>query len=417
MDPLTVLTRAGRAVGIRQPQPGIAGRVPANNECVQAEGRRERGRPGVRGAPDASTGALRVVVVDSPEAWRALAPAWNALLARSAADTVFLTWEWLSTWAACFGGPDLGLFILTVYDGRELVGVAPWCIRRRGVGPLRIRKVEFLGAPEAGSDYLDVFAAPGREREVARALHDFLHGEARGRWDVLHLRDVPAGSTFLVHFLSLLQMEGRFVEMRAGSVCPVVPLPATTDEFTSTRSGRHRQRQARDWRILAAQGKVHLWRDLLAGTGEGIGCFLDLYRRTRPEPIDPRFLAFVEQATAKLAARGWVQVDCLSLDGRAIAGLLHLRYSGRLSMYLMAVDRSFSTKVSLGSVIVGRCLEQAIQDGFHVYDFLKGTEPYKFRWAASGVQCFDVLVYRRHPASLALLAACQVKAIVHALVR
>ena len=48
---------------------------------------------------------------------------WNTLLARSRSDTLFLTWEWQTTWWRCLGEGDL--WLLAWYDQDQIVGIAP----------------------------------------------------------------------------------------------------------------------------------------------------------------------------------------------------------------------------------------------------------------------------------------------------
>ena len=74
----------------------------------------------------------------------ALREEWNELLAASAADGLFLTWEWLSHWwRHLSAGRRLSLTL--VRAGGELVAIAPLAVRRRRVaGLLPVRSLEFL---------------------------------------------------------------------------------------------------------------------------------------------------------------------------------------------------------------------------------------------------------------------------------
>jgi hypothetical protein len=53
----------------------------------------------------------------------ALQDQWNTLLARSRANTLFLTWEWQTTWWRCLGEGDL--WLLAWYDQGRLLAIAP----------------------------------------------------------------------------------------------------------------------------------------------------------------------------------------------------------------------------------------------------------------------------------------------------
>jgi len=63
--------------------------------------------------------------------WLGSEAAWGRLLARSNADALFLSWDWLTLWWHCFASAlSAAPEILAFYRGEELVGVAPHYRRR-----------------------------------------------------------------------------------------------------------------------------------------------------------------------------------------------------------------------------------------------------------------------------------------------
>ncbi|HXV19766.1 MAG TPA: hypothetical protein VD811_02105, partial [Desulfuromonadales bacterium] len=93
----------------------------------------------------------RIEIIDSLDAWKRLAVDWNHLLDGSVSNTVFLTWEWLFSWAECYLNENRKLFIIGVYRDLELVGIAPWYVNHTKYKLLSMRQIEFLGSPETGS--------------------------------------------------------------------------------------------------------------------------------------------------------------------------------------------------------------------------------------------------------------------------
>src|SRR5271169_3814835 len=98
----------------------------------------------------------RTVLIRSIDQWVETRAAWNGLLSQSGANTIFLTWEWLFSWGESFLDARRSIFIVMVYKDDELVGIAPWYIQHLKRGVIIVKQVQFLGAPDAGSDYLDV---------------------------------------------------------------------------------------------------------------------------------------------------------------------------------------------------------------------------------------------------------------------
>lgn len=340
----------------------------------------------------------RVLVIDSLEGLAQIAGPWSDLLSKSRANTIFLTWEWIYTWAETFLGPERRLFVLAVYKDKELVGIAPWCIRNKSKWGMSLKCLEFLGTPEMGSDYLDVFAKEGKEKDVARHVSSFLFHEAAACWDSITLHDIPADSRFLLHYLYQVDEDGKHVELKPASFCPAATLPLTRSEFFANLSSNRRQQYVRHARLLAKKGKVthQIFRRLAAA--QSLKSFNTLYQERWKS--SEKELSFIQKLVSRCSEKDWIQIDLLEVDGREIAALLHLRYQQTLSMLLMGVDHSFDKRISIGNILVGLSIEQAIDDGFTTYDFLKGVEDYKFHWANSGRRSLRLHCYAKKAAPL-----------------
>jgi CelD/BcsL family acetyltransferase involved in cellulose biosynthesis len=337
-----------------------------------------------------------VSVLTSFEEWVRFADSWNGLLAQSRAETVFLTWQWVYTWAECYWRPGSELFILAVYRGNELVGIAPWCIRRCPTAAGTVRKVAFLGGSDVASEYLDVFAKRGKEREVARCVFDFLFTDARARWDTLELAGIPADSLFLLHFLANIDEKGKHVEIDAGVFCPTMPLPSTSAALFENLSANRREQFRRHLRLLqrsrvVEHSTITTHEGIRAGTLEILAA---LYKwKSGPEQV--RLRRFLEGFLRRIEGTNWGQIDLLAIDGKPVAAFLHLRFGGTLSLYLVATDKAAYTGVSVGNVLIGLSLEKAVADGLSEYDFLRGSESYKFHWATGGRRSLTVRLHQR----------------------
>lgn len=336
----------------------------------------------------------RIEIIDSLEAWKRLAVDWNHLLDGSVSNTVFLTWEWLFSWAECYLNENRKLFIIGVYSDLELVGIAPWYVNHTKYKLLSMRQIEFLGSPEVGSDYLDVIAKRGKEQEVATFLYQFLFDQGRSFWDCMMLREIPSSSLFFLHFLARIEADGKYAEVRHGSYCPVVSLPASRDDFLSALSSNRREQFRRHWRMLSKHPDIE-YRSFSAGDCDtALNAWCSLYKDKNQyysESLDKFIIKLGSQPNIK----DWLQIDLLTVGGRHIAGLFHLRYQDEISMFLMTVDKEFSPKISIGNVLVGLAIQGAVDKGFRHYDFLKGNEDYKFHWSDKGRRSLSVFCCRK----------------------
>lgn len=359
-----------------------------------------------------------VSVVDTLTGWAELEKEWNDLLTQSRANVVFLTWEWLYTWAECFWEPDHEIFILKVSSADGLVGIAPWCIRRCSRGPATVRQIEFLGASSIGSDYLDVFTTRGKEKQVTGSIYDFLFHAARSRWDALALVDVPANSLFLLHFLDKVAEDGKHVEIQAGAFCPTVQLPTTHSAFMTSLSAHRRGQFQRHQRLLQRSGEVS---HCTATTRNGLAtsaldALFSLYQM-KSGTAKARFHDFFQRFLARVDGTDWVQIDLLTVDDRPVAGLFHLRYGATLFQYFLAADKTVNPKTSVGNILIGLSLQKAISANVAEYDSLRGTEDYKFHWATGGRRALTVRLYQRRWTGLLLVGLDSLKALLKMVLR
>lgn len=333
-------------------------------------------------------------VIDSLAQWEALRTEWNELLRQSAMPNIFLSWEWLHSWAECFLGSRRELFILVVYKENKIVGIAPWYRSHIGKGFLSARQIEFLGSPEAGSDYLDVLIKRGREKEVTRFIYEFLLGDAAALWDRLRLFDIPSNSLFLLHLLNRIRENGKYVATEYTSFCPIAVLPETEEEFFAGLSSRRGQRYRQDLRTINKQNATEHLTFASDNIEKPLEDFFVLYTEKAGWP-GVELHRLISKFIEKRGTEESVQIDFLVTGAGYIAGLLHLRFQDTLYMYLMATDKTYNPKVSVGNLLAGLCITNAIRTGVSCYDFLKGIEDYKFHWANSVRSSNSVLLSRR----------------------
>jgi CelD/BcsL family acetyltransferase involved in cellulose biosynthesis len=347
-------------------------------------------------------GGLRVEVIRSRTEWDAIAGKWNELLQASLSDTVFLTFEWLSSWADVYLKDGMQLFILTVYDGDSLVGVAPWYLRcRREVGR-KLRAIECLGMPEAAGDYFDVFAGRGYEKAVADSVYGFLMLKVRTEWDLLVLGDQRWNSQFLMFFSERIRSEGKYYEATQGSYCPVHDLPGDKETLLRDLSPRRRRRYKKDLRTLEAHGPLRYETHVNENARYGVTVFKEGAQAVGTR-FEPEFLRFLETMVASLMKLGWVEIHILSSNGKPIAAVLDLSYRDAVFGYSTWTDRSFDPSVSLGSLMIGLRTERAIDEGKKVYDLTKGTEDYKWSWANRCNSSLSLLFYSKNCKSITVL--------------
>ena len=369
--------------------------------------------------PTATTGphapsSYRVVPIRSMAAWADMAKPWNDLLSQSRSNTIFLTWEWLYSWAECFLEQE-ALFILAVYRGDMLVGIAPWHIHPIRTWAGSVRQVGFLGA-SAASDYMDVFALPGQERETALSLYRFIFRDESHVWDRLTLSGMASESLFLYHFMRRVAEAGKQAEIIYDGICPSVRLPASWEAYLATLSSKRRQKFQNNTRRLEQAGEV-VFRCASRQAAEA--AFDDFLKIPNPQSSDGqgRLERFIRTVLGRCRENGWVRIALLSVAGENVVGLCQMQYNGVLSGYAIRTNRLYDKGISIGNVALGRSIQQAIADGLSVVDFNRGGELYKFHWSNGGRALLTLEIYRRRPAALVCFVGQLLKSVGRVLLR
>lgn len=322
--------------------------------------------------------------VESAAGFERLREEWTALLAASAADCLFLTWEWLFTWwkhLAAGRRPS----ILTVRAGGELVAIAPLILGARGWRSLWcVRSVEFLGTGSVGSDYLDVIARKGREETAAEALAGHLSRAGR----TLQLRQARTDACVTTALAPRLRRRGWTAELTTSDVCPFIGLAARTwPSYLAALDPGHRRdvqyalrRLGREFDVRLEQARSERERR------ESLSLLVALHQQRwggrggSTAFHTPALLAFHDEVSRHALERGWLRLFLLRLDGRPAAALYCFRYGRTFAFYQGGFDPAYA-RYSVGAAMVALSIKQAIEEGAEEYDLLHGSEPYKFRWA------------------------------------
>jgi len=309
---------------------------------------------------------------------------WAQLLAGSASDCVFLTWEWLRTWWCHLAGRRQ-LRIAAVRSGGELVALAPLAVRPGSVTRLfPFRVVEFLGSGTVGSDYLDLIVRKGAETEALNALSRALGRSAL----MLQFGQLRGPSSMAAHLGCRLGHRGWKSAQTIGNICPFIDLRGHTwTSYLATLGSEHRYSAQRKMKNLSKQFEVVFERvEDEDHRGPALEVLIALHNKRWIEHGDsdafhtPGHIAFHEEFTAHALRRGWLRLYVLRLDGKPASALYGLRYGQTFYYYQSGFDPQYA-RHSVGLVTMGLAIKSAMEEGAEEYDLLHGGEAYKFHWA------------------------------------
>jgi len=343
--------------------------------------------PGLR-PPFVETPADALVVqrIEDTATFETLRQEWSELLQASAANCVFLTWEWLFAWWRNLS-EGRRLSLVTVRRGGRLIAVAPLAVRPRSLSRLLPwPSLEFLGTDIAGSDYLDVIVRRGHESEGLAAVADAL--AATGV--VLELSHVPSSASAAAQLAAdLARRLGWTASTSRVNVCPFIALSGHSwPSYLASLGSAHRYNVQRRLKNLTKQFEVRFEQVSSEDQRrEALELLIDLHnRRWRERGGSQSFAtaalrAFYDDVSRLGLERGWLRLFILRLDGRPTAALHGYQYCGVFSFYQAGFDPEFA-KQSVGLVTMALAIKRAIEEGAEEYDLLHGDEPYKYQWAS-----------------------------------
>jgi CelD/BcsL family acetyltransferase involved in cellulose biosynthesis len=329
-----------------------------------------------------------------------LAPEWNALLERSLSNTVFLTHQWVTTWWSVFGR-DHRLLVLVAREGRDLVGVAPFMVGPgRGRLARPVRHLMFLGQhEEVCPEYLDFFVERGRESEIGGALAERLLERHQRRFDVVHLEHVLAQAACAPVWRAAFARAGIDLVRTNEMPCPRVELPSTFETYMAGRDGHFRRHVGYYERRLRKDAKIgHLFapKDVAVDRAldEIVRLNRDRWGEARLSFRTGASLEFHKRIAPILVEKGQALLMLMTAGDRVVAGRYDFVYGGKVWGYQGGWLREYE-KWRLGTILLARVIEWAIERGLSEYDFLGGAATYKEQWSTATKQMADHLGYRR----------------------
>lgn len=336
---------------------------------------------------------MNLKIFTDKRGFAALQAEWNPLLARSRFDVLFLTWEWQTTWWRCLGEGEL--YLLAWYDADRLVAIAPLYRHQDDSG---LQRFDLVGCVEV-SDYLDLIVEAGREEAVYNALLDWLDSAACPAWDVTGLCNLAEAS--LTHRLlpELAASRGLEAVTSLEDVCPLILLPGSFEAYLQENlSKKQRHEVRRKLRRIEEEAAVRWYAiDSASDLGQETAAFIHLHRLSKQEKhsfMTPEMEAFFREITQVMYQAGWLYLAFIEVNGAKAAAVLGFIHDGRLLVYNSGYDPASYSELSPGIVLTARIIEDAIQRGLHVFDFLQGNEVYKYRFGAQDTAVYSTVIRR-----------------------
>ncbi len=314
------------------------------------------------------------------ESFQSLTSYWTDSSHRLKWGSVFVLPPWLEVWWQAFQ-PGNRLCLSVVRQEAEIIGIAPLHISET--------KATFVGSADV-CDYLDFIVAPGKEEAFFNALLDDLVKQDVNR---LNLDSLRPDSTTLVYLAEIAHRWGYLVQTAREDISLAMELPATWEDYLVSLVKKQRHEVRRKLRRLQEGGNVryHCFRVESVEAAGLTDTFLDIFARSRQGKADfmtERMAGYFRSIALAMAAAGILRYGVLELDALPVAMIMAFDYNETMYLYNSAfLPRYDSLSVGLLSKIIG--IRESINAGLKHWDFLKGTEDYKYQLGGREIPLFN----------------------------
>ncbi len=326
--------------------------------------------------------ALRLALYDtfSPD----LVTPWERLLDRDEEAGAFAHPAWLRAWWEELGSGEL--IIGLVWDGDEPVAVFPTSGGEDGL-------LRFLGSQDVTDEQVPV-AVPGREAEALSFFLDWAFDD--GGYERVRFHSVLDGVRWIGLVEAVAHDKGFDLSKEQVDVAPMIELPSTFDDYLQGLSGHDRHELRRKRRRLAELGEWRVRRADDLGWEHDLAAFFEFHRQAPGEKagfFTQERERFFRRLAADLFLFGLARLDVLDLDGSPVACTFSYDFRNTLALYNSSF-RPDLAKHAPGMVLVGSLIEQSIDEGKKVFDFLRGDEAYKKRFGPVPRPVYEIILAR-----------------------
>jgi CelD/BcsL family acetyltransferase involved in cellulose biosynthesis len=288
---------------------------------------------------------------------------WSAIAKRRSPSSIFLTPEWIAVARAHDHAEQVTLAV-----GEPPSAVA--ALARDVDGTFRFAGGEL-------TDEQDLVAAPQDATGAATAVARWIAAEAPRR---VLLEYVPEDSPTPTAVASELKDAGYTVKADRLVTSPRIALGTDYETYVQGLGKKERHELRRKLRRFeGARDAGFRW----ATEGERatvLDRFFALHRLSKGEKaafMTREAEAFFRDIADALAALGWLRLGVVRAYGEDAAVLMAFAYGDTLALYNAAYDPALAS-LSLGIASHAFALRDAIDQGFKIYDLLRGDEPYKY---------------------------------------
>jgi CelD/BcsL family acetyltransferase involved in cellulose biosynthesis len=329
----------------------------------------------------------------------AIVPEWHELYERAGRQNPFASPDWLVPWARHFVA-ERDLALAVVRRNGELIGLAPWYVKRTGK---LLRRLQLLGSGRHDilTELPQVLALPGESRSVLRAvINELCQGSQT--WDWFELPLMVEQGWFEPEWLVGNAARAALVQHKITRAATVMTLPMDKAELEKTikrnllesihRARNRLTRESPSWTITVHEDVKGIEYALpilarLHGARSNIA-----ERRHHPDYLSvPSRYDFLVEAVGSMAKSGRAQILTVDVGGTEVAAQLILHAPDSAYVGFSGIDPQW-WHLSAVTLLQWHAAEAAVERGHQTFNLSVGPNTAKLRWSEQIVQHPEFLV-------------------------
>lgn len=308
---------------------------------------------------------------------------WNETLARSQDPCFFLRHEWIVSWCRNMLKPQDRLFVIFVWQGEELIAIAPLMIKKHR---LPYRSLMFLA--HGISDYLDIIVTKEPE-QCFRRIFEEISQKGLG-WNIMDFHYVREDSVNMKYWESYLP--GR--EVMYSSMLIDLNQYRGFEDYFGALPKKLRDDVKRQEKRLGLLGEIKLERveptpDALQTLEKLVRAHKDRWGEIsqKSQFDDERTIKRYADLLSLSRGKDIIDLSCLTVNGQMAAFHYGFRFNGVFYYYTPTFNNQYS-KYSPGKILLKYLIRDAFDKKLRVFDLLLGTEKYKEAWSNQQVKLY-----------------------------
>ena len=217
-------------------------------------------------------------------------------------------------------------------------------------------------------------------------------------WDTLRLESIPENSPTLEYLPEVARNNGCNVELHNSDTTPCMDLPGSWEDYLTGLRKKDRHELRRKLRRLESNSEFKQYAVEIKDESvrEDMDEFFRLMALSRDDKSD--FLTqenkeFFVDLALNFSESGKYKLFFMEIDGVRVASCICFDYDGTYLLYNSGYDPEKSS-LSVGLLNKALTIQEAISQDIKEYNFLRGTERYKYHLGASDRAVFDLIITR-----------------------